>query len=142
MKKIFNLSLLIITLVFCLGFCGCGANGANAGFIDLSKMSAGSRYTKMSQIQSKENDYMGTTIKVVGLYSRNTSHHYITVKDPTCADPSCQIDVKMEFVWAGEHTLSDYPPINSSIIICGTLTRGKVASQTVTYILTDTLQVQ
>ena len=110
--------------------------------VDLTAMSSTMVYSEVYNMIMSPNDYVGKTIKVRGQYYNGYSedtkqyYHFVIVADATAC---CQQG--LEFVWNGEHGISEYPEPLTEIEIVGVFGLYDELGNTYCYLAVDEIPV-
>ena len=109
--------------------------------VDLTAMSSTMVYSEVYDMIMSPDDYMGQTIKVRGQYYNGYSedtkqyYHFVIVADATAC---CQQG--LEFIWNGEHDISEYPEQLTEIEIVGVFGLYDEQENTYCYLTVDNIQ--
>lgn len=111
--------------------------------VDLTTLSATMVYAEVYHMVMNPEDYMGKTVKVIGLYSpsfydvTNLYYHYVLVQDATecCAQG-------LEFVWSGDHAYpNDFPQEGTPIEMTGVFGSYEELGEVYHYLAVDEIRI-
>lgn len=111
----------------------------NDNLVDLTVLSSTMVYAEVYNMMSYPEDYLGKTIKMIGLYypgyfeQTDKTYHFAVI-----ADAAACCSQGIEFIWNGEHKYpDDYPEEGSIIEITGIFKSYEESGETYYYVATD-----
>lgn len=112
---------------------------SDSDLVDLTVLSSTMVYAEVYNMMSYPEDYMGKTIKMIGLYypgyfeETKKTYHFAVISD---AAACCSQGI--EFMWNGEHKYpDDYPAEGSIIVVTGIFSSYKEGEETYYYVAAD-----
>ena len=110
--------------------------------VDLTSLSNTMLYAKIYDIMDSPKDYLGKTIKIVGMFAKGededgNNHYAIAASDLA----GCCVSA-LEVIWVGDHVYpDDYPELNQVIKIQGEFKTFEYKGNTMYYIETHDIMI-